>query len=277
MKTNNEKQTKSKFKSPFVIGFLSVVIPVIIISLFLNNNEQKNGEPIADVRSSFNGSDLNLLNDEYISKPVDYSKLDEYSVATIVFRSNNSDYEDISFIVKQQSEDEDLSRGADYFLNHNEDGSEGYPGQIFTESDTTQDFLGFNQFNTVIYGHNMKDGTGFGWIRKFIDDESMLNAYDYAYIYYTSGCVARYKLACISTVSDENLTTYFNGFKTGKDSSDFVQYMYDNATNVKVDESEDLLSSNRHITLSTCLGDDTKRRALLLEYDGSVFVDSVEK
>ena len=45
-----------------------------------------------------------------------------------------------------------------YYLNHNIDGSYGKPGCIYTEKINSKDFT---NYNTVIYGHNMKNGDMF--------------------------------------------------------------------------------------------------------------------
>ena len=57
-----------------------------------------------------------------------------------------------------------------YYLNHNIDGSEGYPGSIYTESYNGKTF---EDFNTVIYGHNMKDDTMFGDLHSYEDSAFM--------------------------------------------------------------------------------------------------------
>ena len=44
----------------------------------------------------------------------------------------------------------------EYYLNHTIEGQEGYPGSIYTENGNTKEFT---EFNTVIYGHDMKDGS----------------------------------------------------------------------------------------------------------------------
>ena len=46
-----------------------------------------------------------------------------------------------------------------HYLNINIDGSYGYPGCIYVNS---MEGRNFDTFNTVIYGHNMADGTYFG-------------------------------------------------------------------------------------------------------------------
>ena len=53
-----------------------------------------------------------------------------------------------------------------YYLNYNIDGSYGYPGCIYTENMNSKEFT---DNNTVIYGHNMKNGTMFAGLHKFED------------------------------------------------------------------------------------------------------------
>lgn len=281
MKTSSNKPNNRKTQTVVVVCSVAAGLIILICALIfffkhgtgkpeLFDNPSDTGQYVA-----FDESDLDLINDEYMYRVLDTSEMDEYSIAAVVIKSDSSEYDDISFVIQQQTAFEDDMRGADYFLKHNPDGSEGYPGQIFTESETSMDFLGFNWFNSVIYGHNMKDKSAFGWIRTFTE-EDVFNNYNYAYIYYSTGAVARYKLACISTVSDANLTTQFNGFDSLSDQSDFLDYIYDCATNIKIKKTDNMINNSRYVTLSTCLGDDTKRRALLLEYDGALFVDSVK-
>ena len=66
-----------------------------------------------------------------------------------------------------------------YYLDHNLDGSDGYPGCIFTENYNTKDF---KDKNTVIYGHDMNDGTMFDTLHDY-EDEAFFNENRYIFIY----------------------------------------------------------------------------------------------
>ena len=48
-----------------------------------------------------------------------------------------------------------------YYLDYNLDHSKGYPGCIYTNQCNRKDF---SDYNTVLYGHNMKNGSMFGSI-----------------------------------------------------------------------------------------------------------------
>ena len=54
----------------------------------------------------------------------------------------------------------------EYYLNHTIEGQEGYPGSIYTENGNTKEFT---EFNTVIYGHDMKDGSMFQNLHNYTD------------------------------------------------------------------------------------------------------------
>ena len=55
-----------------------------------------------------------------------------------------------------------------YYLKRTIDGKGGYPGSIYTQMGNKKDF---SDFNTVIYGHDMKDGTMFKHLHKFANAE----------------------------------------------------------------------------------------------------------
>ena len=59
-----------------------------------------------------------------------------------------------------------------YYLNHTIEGMAGYPGSIYTEGINSKDF---QDFNTMIYGHDMEDGSMFGGLHQFEDSEYLKN------------------------------------------------------------------------------------------------------
>lgn len=66
-----------------------------------------------------------------------------------------------------------------YYLEYNLDGSKGYPGCIYTENYNNKEFT---DKHTVIYGHNMRDGTMFSDLHMY-EDEEFFNNNPYVYIY----------------------------------------------------------------------------------------------
>jgi len=54
-----------------------------------------------------------------------------------------------------------------------------YPGAIYTESLNAKDF---SDYNTVVYGHNMKDGSMFQGLHAY-EDSQYLEKHPYVYIH----------------------------------------------------------------------------------------------
>lgn len=56
----------------------------------------------------------------------------------------------------------------DYYLHHNYKNEKARAGSIFKDYRNTNEFL---DKNTIIYGHNMKDGSMFADLRKYLDKD----------------------------------------------------------------------------------------------------------
>lgn len=88
----------------------------------------------------------------------------------------------------------------DYYLNHNIDGTKGYPGCLYVEDcncSSMQDCM------TVIYGHNMKNGTMFGNLDYFKNEEYRQN-HPYFFIYTADG-IQIYQIVICSSFGDEHI------------------------------------------------------------------------
>ena len=149
-----------------------------------------------------------------------------------------------------------------YYLDHNADGSEGYPGCIYSQY--TKNAMDFMDSNTVLYGHNMKNGTMFAGIHDF-KDQGFFDNNNYMYIYLPNGQVFTYAIfACYST--DDSLIGYEYDF--GSDIG-FASYINDIKTKKSVikninDGIINAIGTNSKIlTLSTCFTHGTSKRLLL--------------
>lgn len=58
-----------------------------------------------------------------------------------------------------------------YYLNYNMNGTRGYPGCIYTEKENNKDF---SDFNTIMYGHNMRNETMFETLH-YYEDKAFLS------------------------------------------------------------------------------------------------------
>lgn len=131
----------------------------------------------------------------------------------------------------------------DYYLHHNYKNEKARAGSIFKDYRNTNEFL---DKNTIIYGHNMKDGSMFADLRKYLDKDFFKAHPTFSY---ESG-LANYKVEIFSVY--ETTTDFYyieTDFPGKQDFADYLEKVKQQSiykSNVKVS------SKDRIITLSTC-------------------------
>ncbi len=158
----------------------------------------------------------------------------------------------IDFPVLQHPEDNS------YYLNYNIDGSKGRPGCIYTENTNSKDFT---DHNTVMYGHNMRNGTMFAGLHKFEDAEYFA---DNPYIYvYTPDEVFVYRIFGAYEFSNIHLLA---GYETETEEG-FGEYLEDvmsvRSMNSNFDSDVQVTEKDRILTLSTCVSGKADKRWLV--------------
>lgn len=141
-----------------------------------------------------------------------------------------------------------------YYLEHTIDGTEGLPGSIYTETQTSMDF---SDYNTVIYGHKMKNGTMFGTLTQYADPEYM-EAHPEIYIY-TPDHIFTYEVFAAVTYDNRHILNSFDFSTTeGRQAYlDSIQSVRNFSTHIREDVQ---VGTEDHIlTLSTCNGNDDQR------------------
>lgn len=153
----------------------------------------------------------------------------------------------IDYPVLQSSTDD-----PDYYVNYTVEHVKGYPGALFTESDLNTN--PFEDMVTVIYGHDMKNGTMFGTLDKWTD-EDYRNAHDTIQIY-TEAHTYTYKVAFVQVYDDRNILAKYDcstetGYQAFLDSLANVHAIpYWHSQEIETDTKTPL------VVLSTCYGDD---------------------
>ena len=147
----------------------------------------------------------------------------------------------------------------DYYLEYNLDGSKGYPGCIYTQRMNAKDF---NDPNTVLYGHNMKNGTMFAALHKY-KDPTFFNDNKYIHIYTEDNRILVYEIFAAYVYTDMHLLI---GFDLHTESG--IQYYFDSIrTNEGIsnvfDNDIELDADSKVITLSTCISNKPKNRFLV--------------
>lgn len=145
-----------------------------------------------------------------------------------------------------------------YYLNYNLDGSYGYPGCIYTESYNKRDF---SDPLTVIYGHNMKNGTMFAGLHKYEDTE-YFEEHPYVYIY-TPDKLYVYRIFASNEYSSEHLL-YRHDYTSETEFKNYIDKMAA-VRGMNCNRAEDVeVTADSHIlVLSTCMADKPDNRYLV--------------
>lgn len=133
----------------------------------------------------------------------------------------------------------------DYYMNHTFEGTVNSSGAIIMDY---RDDKYLKDWNTFIYGHNMKNGSMFGSLKKLLNDETLYDSDPYIYVY-LPGYIYRYKI--FSYYKDKPDSKMY---WTADTLQEYRQYIRDalslSVRDLGVETSED----NNMVTLVTCSG-----------------------
>lgn len=145
-----------------------------------------------------------------------------------------------------------------YYLDHTIEGVKGYPGSIYTESLNQRDF---QDGNTVIYGHNMKNGSMFAQLHKY-ENEDFLRENSTVYIY-TPEKIFTYEIFAAVVYDDRHILKSFD-FENADSFEEFLSTLKDSRY-VSSTVLEERLPSfgDKILTLSTCISNMNENRWLV--------------
>lgn len=249
-----KKNKQNKLLYMILLVFFAAVLVIVSVLMLRDRHTEKTAEELYrdlgtkgkqtdDSKTSYVDSGDTVLSGLGIKVPdkdLDWDlmkKTNQDIYAWIYIPGTNVDYP-----IVQHPEDNA------YYLEHNLDGSEGYPGCIFTENYNSKDF---RDRNTVIYGHDMKDGSMFDTLHDY-EDEAFFQENRYVFIYlpaeilvydifaaYESG--AEHILSSHNFLNDDRYQEYLDG----------IFQMRDMGAHLRGETKAAV--QNRIITLSTCI------------------------
>ncbi len=144
----------------------------------------------------------------------------------------------ISFPIVQGEDNE-------YYLNHAYNNEYVVVGSIYVDYQADRNIE--NNFNTVLYGHNMQDGNMFNNVTLFYDEEVFNNTL--IEIYTFDGIYIYEPFSIFETTKFHNYSQ--TSFETGEDFVAFCELMQECSARNK-DEKMTFTADDRIITLSTC-------------------------
>ncbi len=175
--------------------------------------------------------------DDFVNVEVDFKSLENI----------NSDFEGWLYIPGLSiSYPVVLGTDNSYYLTHTFQKGENSAGALFLDQVTTNPF---ENYNTIIHGHNMKNGSMFGKLKKFYRDTQTYADNPYFYVY-TDGKAYKYFIFSYYVTNATSDTYQIPG------SEESYQKYKDYVTRSAVyQEIEGIPDSAPIVTLSTCYGD----------------------
>lgn len=203
-------------------------------------------EQVEEKKEVIKEENQNEDQEEEVVIPIDFTALKEINpdiYAWIDIEDTNIHYP----IVQSLTDDT-------YYLEHTIEGIEGYPGSIYTESMNARDF---SDFNILIYGHNMKDGSMFQNLHKFSDAEFF--ASHEKITIYTEEAIKEYTIYAALIYDNRHIMNCFD-FSLTEERERFLQTVKESRNfRNQFREGVEISADSNLITLSTCTEDPSTR------------------
>ncbi len=138
----------------------------------------------------------------------------------------------------------------DFYLHRDVNKSAKYAGSIYMEYCNSSEFT---DRVTVLYGHNMKDGSMFANLHKF-ENPDFFKKHRYFYVY-TENEILTYEVVSAYNYSDKHIMNSYN-FTENKVFKNYLEYILNPRSavkNVRKKLDHKLTTDDRVLTLSTCL------------------------
>ena len=156
----------------------------------------------------------------------------------------------------------------DYYLDHNIYRQYQFSGTIYSQ---LKNHLDFHDPVTVLYGHNMLNGTMFATLHRF-EDREFFDEYNTAFVL-TKDKVLTYLIYSAYVFDDRHILNTYNFDEEGVFQEYLDSTLEPHSYSGNVREGVTLNTSNRILTLSTCTGGASNTRYLVQ----GVWVDERER
>ncbi len=231
----------------FITSICVLIVCVITLAVYLAYPYLRPEPKFDDVSNSVDTapSEVDIEKPE---NPIDFTTLKERNSDVIGWI--NIPNTKVDYPILQANE----SLPESFYLYHNIDRDYEFAGSIYIQRLNQFDF---SDPNTIIYGHNMKNGSMFASIHKF-KDKTFFDENKYIYIY-TPGHILTYEIFSAYRYDDRHLLYYFNFndkavfedyLNTAKNPTDYIR-------NTRPETQ--VTADDKIITLSTCITNDNYR------------------
>lgn len=250
MNQGDDMESKNNKISVFVI-ILSIllILGILLFVVFQFINIKNTNNDYSNIASSY-ASDITKESNTEITSPSIDEKLAENPIDFASIKKQNDEIyswiyipnTNINYPVCQSKSNDNFYLDHDIYKNYS------FPGAIYSQSCNKTDY---SDRVTLLYGHNMIDGSMFADLHKY-SDADFFNKNKYMYIY-TENKKLTYEIASAFIYDDRHIMNSFNF----SNDDEFQEYL-DTVSNPRsvsknVREGLSLTTNDKIVTLSTCL------------------------
>lgn len=259
------KRNRNKFLITILIITIILLICCIVYIMYRMNSQQKTQQEYNNLASSVAPSISNevttpSIDEALADNPIDFTSLQKQNneiYSWIYIPDTNINYP----VCRSNSND-------NFYLDHDIYGNYSFSGSIYSQYCNS---IYMHDRVTVLYGHNMADGSMFADLYKFTDSD-FFNNHEYFYIYRPQHKLT-YRIASVYSYDDRHI---MNSFDFDKDEvfQEYLDYIQNPRSFTKVvRDNLELTTNDKIVTLSTCLNSGEGR--LLLQ--GVLIKDELTK
>lgn len=262
---DNQRSKKKLWKVIYgvLVGACLICIGLMIFYLQKDKAEEESStERQTQIQETYVEEDAEVEIDsvELAELPIDFAGLQEINpeiYAWLEVPDTNIHYP----IVQHKGDDQA------YYLTHDIYGEYDQAGSIYTEDYNNLDF---QDYHTVLYGHNMKNGSMFHNVRYFADRE-FFDEHHEMFIYLPDK-ILKYEIIACYEYDDRHLLNMFDY----DDEEGFAAYLEEimnpRSMYAMVRQEQEVTTKDKLLTLSTCVANKPNHRRLLQ----AVLVEEIE-
>ena len=237
-KNSSNRKKKIIFWISFAVFLLGLVfVAFLLINTYLFPEMHK---PIlTPSKSDAQGSEL-------LDNPIDFAA--EKLKYPDIYAWINIPNTNISYPVVQSPTDDT------FYLDHNAEKQYAKAGAIYSEIKNNKDF---SDPNTVLYGHNMLNGSMFRDLHNFRKDENFWNENKYIYIY-TPRHILTYEICAAYRYDNRHILNSFD-FTDSAVFEDYLETVKAPKSLIARTREVELNKDSKILTLSTCISNPSYR------------------
>ena len=253
-----KRRLKKKYKVILISIFSIICLIGLIYSLINIINWKKDVDENNNIQEKIedNITVVEPINEEEtkVKYDIDFKTLKETNKDTIAYvKVNNTN---IDYVVVKGSNNS-------YYLNHNFEKNWNIAGWIFGDYHNKFDE---SDKNLIIYGHNTKDGSMFGTLKKILDKDWYENEENHIVVLVTENGQYEYQVFSSYSITPEDyyINTIF------KDNNEFDGFVKKIKSRTVYNYNVEVTGEDKILTLSSCIGDGKKRVVLHAKLIGKV-------